>query len=126
MLIFKNFNINHLLDIYILKFNNKINFYLININILSLAGIPPFIGFLNKFIFMWNLIKLNIFILISIIIISLINLYFYLRIIFSLILNNFYSKNFIYKFLNFNISKINFLINLWYISILGLILLEIF
>lgn len=70
------------------NFNKNINF-LIAINILSLGGLPPFLGFLPKWIIIQNIRINSFFITLFIIIITLITLYFYIRIIYSnLILKN--------------------------------------
>jgi len=71
------FNINQIF----IYFNNKLTLkFCFLINFLSLGGLPPFLGFLPKWIVIENLIKRNnLFILFYIVIISLITLYFYIR-----------------------------------------------
>nr|YP_004857888.1 NADH dehydrogenase subunit 2 [Cigaritis takanonis]ADN43206.1 NADH dehydrogenase subunit 2 [Cigaritis takanonis] len=108
-----NFNINFLMKISIM------------INLFSLGGLPPFIGFYPKWIII-NFLMNNNFIIISFIFImmSLILLFLYIRITFSSIL--FY--NFKMKWFNFFIKNnlfifINYL-NL--ISLLGLIISTMF
>ena len=85
----------------------KINLF---INFLSLGGLPPFIGFLPKWIIINFLINNKIILLRFIfIIISLIVLFFYIRIIYSSLIFNYikikwfkiYLKNNILFFINF-------------------------
>lgn len=86
---FKHLNLNFLRQIYTNNLSSPIKIFLL-INFLSLGGLPPFVGFLPKWILI-NFLVLNQIYLIRIILImrSLINLFFYLRINFtSLILNN--------------------------------------
>lgn len=120
ILILKMSNINIIKQIYS-NLNNEIliKFTLI-INFLSLAGLPPFIGFLPKWIIIQNLINEKFYILtLFIISITLITLFFYLRITFSVIIMS-YSEPRNKNNKNFNKKKIIlFLINL--LSITGLI-----
>nr|UNO53715.1 NADH dehydrogenase subunit 2 [Ixodes ovatus] len=66
------------------SFSNKI--YLFSF-ILSLGGLPPFLGFFMKWIAVILISKIFISILLALISSSLINLYFYMRCMFPLILN---------------------------------------
>lgn len=77
------------------------------ISIISLAGMPPFLGFFIKIIAIFLLIKINLFFIIILIISSLINLFFYLR-----ILTPFFFTNL--KFLTWNNLSIkrNFLVKI--------------
>lgn len=117
--LFKTFQIFYLNQIYNLFINSYlIKFYLI-ISILSLGGLPPFLGFFPKWLIIQSLIllKINIIIL-FLIIIRLITLFYYLKIAFtSHILN--------YNELNWNINpyfnkkNIIFIININFISLFG-------
>lgn len=84
ILIFKKFNIYFLRQLLnILNYKKKIKFIFI-INFISLGGLPPFLGFLPKWLIINNLIENKHFtIIIILIIFTLISLYFYLRITFS-------------------------------------------
>lgn len=109
----KIFNLNQF-------FNLKINFYLkiiLSINFISLAGMPPLLGFLPKWLTI-NVLILNsqysiIFILIFT---SIIRLFYYFRICYS----SFIITNFEFKWINFNYSY-NFFLRLLIISITTLI-----
>nr|YP_010034199.1 NADH dehydrogenase subunit 2 [Agelasta perplexa]QOW83738.1 NADH dehydrogenase subunit 2 [Agelasta perplexa] len=66
-----------------LNFNKKFKFFFI-LNFLSLGGLPPFLGFLPKWLVINNLVQNNFFLLSFILItFTLITLFFYLRITFS-------------------------------------------
>nr|YP_009439701.1 NADH dehydrogenase subunit 2 [Charybdis natator]ATG83221.1 NADH dehydrogenase subunit 2 [Charybdis natator] len=85
----------------ILNQNNKsaILSLLIPMNLLSLGGLPPFLGFIPK----WMMIqlfssKMMIFVLLILLISSLITLYFYLRLFIPMILLSFSSMSSIMKF----------------------------
>lgn len=89
ILIFKNFNLFYLNQLFSLNFFNKPLKLIIIINVLSMGGIPPFIGFFSKLLVIQFLIKINYFSLtLFIVIFSLIMLYFYIRIIYSSFLIN--------------------------------------
>lgn len=111
--IFSSFNFQHLIKT------------IIFIPLLSLGGLPPFIGFFPKWIIIDLLINLNlIFLLILIINFTLITLYFYIRISYSAFLlnHNEINWNFNYFFSNKNKIIFSFLL---FISIFGLIFINI-
>nr|YP_010730025.1 NADH dehydrogenase subunit 2 [Leptopsylla segnis]WEF75065.1 NADH dehydrogenase subunit 2 [Leptopsylla segnis] len=83
----KLFNVNQMLTNSI----SSINKMAIFITLLSMGGLPPFLGFIPKWIVLESLIKENL-LLISLLMVmmTLMTLYFYLRMAFSsIILNNF-------------------------------------
>nr|BCD33903.1 NADH dehydrogenase subunit 2 [Ryukyum yaeyamense] len=90
MTIFNMYQTNTLSDL--MKFNQfkTINSLLIPLNFLSLGGLPPFAGFIPKWMLIQLMINNKLFIpLIFLLSSALITLYFYLRItIFFLLLNN--------------------------------------
>nr|APX39574.1 NADH dehydrogenase subunit 2 [Chrysolina haemoptera] len=102
------FNLKQLFNSMNLKKMNKLFFIL---NFLSLAGMPPFLGFLPKWLITNNLIENNFFTVSSILIIStLLPMFFYMRLTFSTFM---FSANEVFlkteeKF-NFTIILINFL-----------------
>lgn len=77
------------------------------ISIMSLAGIPPFLGFFIKIVAILYLIKINLIFITILIISSLINLFFYLRII-----TPFFFINLKFLIWNLQIMKINILIKI--------------
>nr|YP_009971721.1 NADH dehydrogenase subunit 2 [Platisus angusticollis]QNG56431.1 NADH dehydrogenase subunit 2 [Platisus angusticollis] len=108
IIIFMKNNIFYLKQLFNSMNSNKSIKFLFMLNFLSIAGIPPFLGFLPKWLTINSLILNNlIFVSLFLIIFTLISLYFYLRIMFStLILNSsenllkFNNKNFLIFFLN--------------------------
>lgn len=120
IIILKNLNIYYLKQLFNSINRNKIIKILFNFNFLSLGGIPPFLGFLPKWLTINFIIINNIYLLRAILIIfTLITLYFYVRIsINSLII---YSSEKLNK--NIKINKITIIVN--FISILLLILCNI-
>nr|QRV62366.1 NADH dehydrogenase subunit 2 [Boreonectes macedonicus] len=102
--------------------NNKylIKFFLI-INLLSLGGLPPFLGFFPKWIVIQNLSMNNFLMLMFMILMTLITLFFYLRITYSTIMISNDEVNFTQIMNKINFSSI-FTNLLSFISINGLIL----
>nr|QXJ80243.1 NADH dehydrogenase subunit 2 [Langia zenzeroides] len=104
-------------------FINNMNFMIklnLLINFLSLGGLPPFIGFLPKWIII-NFLMVNKLYLLTFIMImmSLITIYFYIRIIYSSFMFNYLKMKWFKIFIkNKLINLINFLS---FISILGMI-----
>lgn len=86
---FKYLNFKNLTDSLKIKTNYVINF-LIFINILSLAGIPPFVGFFIKIIIIDLIINslLSITIIIILLLSAIISFYFYLRLIYFILIIN--------------------------------------
>lgn len=98
-IVINKFNLVYLTDLYLIKLNNKILFLIYLIVFISLARIPPFLGFLTKWIAIQSLRRIISLIYILLIIFSsLISIFFYLRVMFL-------------RFINYSISiKLNFLI----------------
>ena len=95
-------------------------------NLLSLGGLPPFLGFLPKWlVIQYTTINIQLFILIIIIIITLITLYFYLRVSYSAFILNYTEINFI-NYIQFNKISIICYLTIRFISIFGLIFIPIF
>nr|YP_010701125.1 NADH dehydrogenase subunit 2 [Acosmeryx shervillii]WCI21366.1 NADH dehydrogenase subunit 2 [Acosmeryx shervillii] len=105
-------------------FINNMNFMIklnLLINFLSLGGLPPFLGFLPKWIII-NFLMINKFYFLTFIMVlmSLITIYFYIRIIYSSFMFNYFKM----KWFKINLkNKLMNLINFFsLISILGMIL----
>lgn len=126
ILIFNTFKIFNLNQIFSISIKNKFIKLFISIPLLSLGGLPPFLGFFPKWIVIEILIFSKFYWLIFILInFSLITLYFYIRISYSaFLLNfnkiNFFSINILYK----KNYKFYLLIN--FTSLFGLILINLF
>nr|QVT10926.1 NADH dehydrogenase subunit 2 [Ambulyx liturata] len=104
-------------------FINNMNFMIklnLLINFLSLGGLPPFIGFLPKWIII-NFLMINKFYFLTLIMVmsSLITIYFYIRIIYSSFLFNYIKMKWFKISLKNNFMNLINLISL--ISIMGMI-----
>nr|AII02291.1 NADH dehydrogenase subunit 2 [Perimede sp. MJT-2014] len=117
------FNLMNLYFINQLFFNNLNSMIKLSlmINLLSLGGLPPFIGFLPKWIIINFLIKNNLFFLTLIFIFcSLIMLFFYIRIFYSSFLFNYLKLKWLKIFIKY---KYFIVINFFnFLSIMGMIL----
>nr|UFZ13955.1 NADH dehydrogenase subunit 2 [Taeniochauliodes natalensis] len=82
--IFKNMNIFHINQLYsTMNFNLLMKFMLL-VNLLSLGGLPPFLGFLPKLLVIKSLsMNKMFFMIIFLVISSLITLFFYIRVTYS-------------------------------------------
>lgn len=86
IMILKNFNIFYIKQLFNALNNNKTIKILFILNFLSLGGIPPFLGFLPKWLTINYIVENNFYFLRAILIVfTLISLYFYIRIIFNTI-----------------------------------------
>nr|QYK19498.1 NADH dehydrogenase subunit 2 [Episcapha opaca] len=105
ILMFNNLNIYFMKQLLICLNSNKMNKLLFTMNFLSLGGLPPFLGFLPKWLTINNLIYNNFYMLSVILIITtLISLFVYLRITFSTLMFN--STEMIFMKTKMNISMI--------------------
>lgn len=119
----KIFNLNQIFSSFNFKFLIKT---VIFIPLLSLGGLPPFLGFFPKWLIIDLLIRLNIvFLLIVIINFTLITLYFYLRISYSAFLLNHNEINWNFTYY-FNEKKKIIFSFLLFISIFGLLFINLF
>lgn len=117
----KLFNINQTFKIFYSNKFLRVSLFLI---ILSLGGLPPFIGFIPKWIIIEIIISQSIyFTLLFILILTLITLYFYLRIAYAAFLLNHIFINWNFKNFRFKINT-KFIILMNFISIFGLVLIN--
>nr|QEE94307.1 NADH dehydrogenase subunit 2 [Haemagogus janthinomys] len=125
ILMFNNFKLFH--------FNQMFNFSLINplikffmfLNLLSLGGLPPFLGFLPKWLVIQNLIELNQnFLLFISVCLTLITLYYYLRMSYSIYMLNF-NKNSWMLMNNFSNKNMTFILTMNFFSIMGLMIISL-
>lgn len=126
ILLFNNFKITNLNQLYsFIKFKILIKF-IIFIPLLSLGGLPPFLGFFPKWLVIELLISKNLIILLIIILnFTLIALYFYIRIAYTAFLIN--HNEIAWNFINYSNPKKRFLHSFFlFISIFGLIFINIF
>lgn len=123
--IFNNFKLFNINQIFGLFNRNSIVKFLIFLSLLSLGGLPPFMGFLPKWLIIESLIGINIFFLLTLIVtFTLITLFFYLRICYAAFLLNHNENNWTYR--SFYLNK-NYLICLifGFISISGLVIINL-
>nr|QHZ87503.1 NADH dehydrogenase subunit 2 [Rhithrogena sp. XL-2019] len=80
VLLFNLFNISHINQIFSLPISNPIFKLALFCNLLSLGGLPPFLGFLPKWIIIQGMVNTNyIFVITVMVMMTLITLYFYIR-----------------------------------------------
>nr|YP_010693100.1 NADH dehydrogenase subunit 2 [Dacus humeralis]WCB98281.1 NADH dehydrogenase subunit 2 [Dacus humeralis] len=90
---FKMFHINQLFNSF---FNSKTLKFLLFLNLLSLGGLPPFIGFLPKWLVIQLLVMNNQYILMTVLtVMTLITLFFYLRLCFAAFMLNYHENSWI-------------------------------
>nr|YP_010895067.1 NADH dehydrogenase subunit 2 [Cyphipelta rufocyanea]WJW73593.1 NADH dehydrogenase subunit 2 [Cyphipelta rufocyanea] len=119
---FKLFHINQLFSLFF--FNKTLKFSLF-LNLLSLGGLPPFLGFIPKWLTIQYLTFNNqLFMLTIMIMMTLITLFFYLRLCYTAFMLNYFENNWI-----FNISWNNLLMNFYllfsFISSFGLFIIKL-
>lgn len=91
--IFNIFKISHINQLFSLYFNNKSIKFFIFFNLLSLGGLPPFLGFIPKLLVIQALtINNQLFLLTFIVIITLITLYFYIRLSYRAFILNYFEN----------------------------------
>lgn len=123
--IFNLFKLFHLNQLFSWFTNRKILKFTLFINFLSLGGLPPFLGFLPKWIVIEQITFCNQYFQLFILIIStLITLFFYLRISYSAFILNYYENNWILNSY-YNKLNINLYLILTFFSIFGLFLISI-
>lgn len=126
ILFFNLFKIFHIKQIFSLFFNSKILKFIVLFNLLSLGGLPPFLGFIPKWLII-NRLTLNQQPILTFLIIAftLITLFFYLRICYTGFIINYYEPNW-----NYQMNSQSIILNIFYltssISIFGLIFISLF
>lgn len=122
IIMFNKYKIFYLNQIYTLFMGSTVIKFSLLTSLLSLGGLPPFLGFIPKWLIIQSLIfiKLN-FINIFIICISLITLFYYLKVGFAAFIINYNEFNWNYK--NFyNQRHINIIIIINFISLFSFFL----
>nr|QBF01209.1 NADH dehydrogenase subunit 2 [Stegana ancistrophylla] len=122
---FNNFKIFHFNQMFSLFFKSKILKFILLMNFLSLGGLPPFLGFLPKWLVIQQLTMENQYFMLTILMMStLITLFFYLRICYSAFMLNYHENNWL---INIQLKSMNY--NLYLImsffSIFGLSFISI-
>nr|QTC08149.1 NADH dehydrogenase subunit 2 [Parachauliodes japonicus] len=117
VLFFMNYSLFHINQIYSMNFNPYIKFMMLT-NMLSLGGLPPFLGFMPKLLVINLLAGYKMFFMIFLMVmLTLITLFYYIRVTYTAFMlmypslkwfnNNFYSKINTHIFLN-SISILGF------------------
>nr|UFA49310.1 NADH dehydrogenase subunit 2 [Drosophila melanogaster] len=121
--IFKLFHLNQLFSWFV---NSKILKFTLFMNFLSLGGLPPFLGFLPKWLMIQQLTLCNQYFMLMLMMMStLITLFFYLRICYSAFMMNYFENNWIMK-MNMNSINYNMYMIMTFFSIFGLFLISLF
>nr|QXG19009.1 NADH dehydrogenase subunit 2 [Chymomyza costata] len=121
--IYKMYHINQMFSWFI---NNKSMKFILLMNFLSLGGLPPFLGFLPKWIIIQQLTYCNQYFLLVILMMStLITLFFYLRICYSAFLLNYYENNWNLN-IQYNIFYNYMFMILSFFNIFGLFLISLY
>nr|YP_973128.1 NADH dehydrogenase subunit 2 [Trichophthalma punctata]ABH03667.1 NADH dehydrogenase subunit 2 [Trichophthalma punctata] len=115
--LFNSFNLFHLNQLFNVFFESKLAKFSLFINLLSMGGLPPFLGFIPKWMVMQSLIMSNhlltTFLMTNT---TLITLYFYIRICYSAFMLNYYENNWS-TYYTINLS-IMYMLMTWF-SLLG-------
>nr|QBF01189.1 NADH dehydrogenase subunit 2 [Stegana sphaerica] len=122
---FNNFKIFHFNQMFSLFFDSKILKFILFMNFLSLGGLPPFLGFLPKWLVIQQLSLENQYFMLMILMMStLITLFFYLRICYSAFMLNYYENNWTINS-NFKNMNYNLYLIMSFFSIFGLSFISI-
>jgi NADH-ubiquinone oxidoreductase chain 2 len=124
--LFNNFKLYHINQIFVIFNNNTVIKFILFLSLLSLGGLPPFLGFLPKWLIIESLVNINLLFLITIIVcLTLITLYYYTRICYAAFLLNHNENS--WSFNNFYFNKnYSWCLILSFFSISGLSLISIF
>nr|YP_007026342.1 NADH dehydrogenase subunit 2 [Rutilia goerlingiana]AFV08623.1 NADH dehydrogenase subunit 2 [Rutilia goerlingiana] len=92
--LFNLYKVSHINQLFTLLFSSKILKFFLFCNLLSLGGLPPFLGFFPKWIIIQSMTMNNQFLLLTFMVsMTLITLFFYLRLSYSAFMLNFYENN---------------------------------
>nr|AWH62910.1 NADH dehydrogenase subunit 2 [Hydrotaea leucostoma] len=108
---FNMFKISHINQLFSLFYYNKMMKFMLFFNLLSLGGLPPFLGFLPKMLVIQSLTLNNqLFLLTIMVIMTLITLYFYMRLCYSAFMMNYYENTWLTYSIYNSFKLKNFLI----------------
>nr|AID22218.1 NADH dehydrogenase subunit 2 [Parastegana brevivena] len=125
IIMFNIFKVFHFNQVFMIFYHSKILKFILFMNFLSLGGLPPFLGFMPKWLVIQQLINNNqLFLLTIMIFTALITLLFYLRICYSTFMLNYYENNWMYE-KKMNYFMLNFFYLMSFISIFGLFLITL-
>nr|YP_009488031.1 NADH dehydrogenase subunit 2 [Culex chidesteri]AWB99720.1 NADH dehydrogenase subunit 2 [Culex chidesteri] len=125
VLLFNNLKLFHFNQIFNFSMMNPTIKFFLFLNLLSLGGLPPFLGFLPKWLVIQNLVETNqLFLLFISVCLTLITLYYYLRMSYSIYMLNF-NKNSWMLINNFNNKNMTFILTMNFFSIMGLMIISL-
>nr|YP_009488018.1 NADH dehydrogenase subunit 2 [Culex lygrus]AWB99694.1 NADH dehydrogenase subunit 2 [Culex lygrus] len=125
VLLFNNFKFFHFNQIFNFSMMNPLIKFFLFLNLLSLGGLPPFLGFLPKWLVIQNLVETHqLFLLFISVCLTLITLYYYLRMSYSIYMLNF-NKNSWMLINNFNNKNMTFILTMNFFSIMGLMIISL-
>lgn len=118
------FKISHINQLFSCFFHSKVIKFLLFFRLLSLGGLPPFLGFFPKWIVIQSLtINNQLFLLVFIVSITLITLYFYMRLCYRAFILNYYENNWLINS-SYNSTNIKIFIILSFFSVFGFFLIS--
>nr|YP_010239073.1 NADH dehydrogenase subunit 2 [Sarcotachina subcylindrica]QTF74307.1 NADH dehydrogenase subunit 2 [Sarcotachina subcylindrica] len=121
---FNMFKTSHMNQLFSLFFHSKSLKFFLFFNLLSLGGLPPFLGFFPKWMVIQSLTMNNqLFLLTFMVLMTLITLYFYMRVSYSAFMLNYHENN----WSTFTFYKSNYMLIFMicsYISSFGLFLIS--
>nr|AWB98420.1 NADH dehydrogenase subunit 2 [Culex aff. dolosus CJForm PGF-2018] len=125
VLLFNNLKLFHFNQIFNFSMMNPVIKFFLFLNLLSLGGLPPFLGFLPKWLVIQNLVETHqLFLLFISVCLTLITLYYYLRMSYSIYMLNF-NKNSWMLTDNFNTKNMPFILTMNFFSIMGLMIISL-
>nr|YP_010981204.1 NADH dehydrogenase subunit 2 [Lispe neimongola]WOE90334.1 NADH dehydrogenase subunit 2 [Lispe neimongola] len=118
---FNLFKLSHMNQLFSMCFDSKIIKFFMFLNLLSLGGLPPVLGFFSKWmVIQYVSMNSQLFLMIILTVTTLITLYFYLRICYSAFMINYTENNWMNS-LQFNKTSKSFYMISSFISIFGMI-----
>nr|YP_007026316.1 NADH dehydrogenase subunit 2 [Hemipyrellia ligurriens]AFV08584.1 NADH dehydrogenase subunit 2 [Hemipyrellia ligurriens] len=121
---FNMFKTSHINQLFSLFFHSKTMKFFLFFNLLSLGGLPPFLGFFPKWIVIQSLtINNQLFLLTFMVLMTLITLYFYMRLSYSAFMLNYYENNWL-NFSMFKSTSMKMFMIFSFISTFGLFLIS--
>nr|QLY90253.1 NADH dehydrogenase subunit 2 [Fannia armata] len=118
---FKISHINQLFSMFLYSKNMK---FFLFFNLLSLGGLPPFLGFFPKWMVIQSLTMNNqLFLLTFMVLMTLITLYFYIRLCYSAFMLNYYENNWMFMS-HYNMMNMKIFMTCSFFSTFGLFLIS--
>nr|YP_009412725.1 NADH dehydrogenase subunit 2 [Anabropsis carnarius]ASK85596.1 NADH dehydrogenase subunit 2 [Anabropsis carnarius] len=122
---FNSFQLFHINQTFLMMNNMPMLKFCLFSLLLSLGGLPPFLGFLPKWMIIQSMVELNyLFIITMMVIMTLITLFFYLRICFSAFIMSYTELKWINS-MNYKSLMLTLMTSLTMISIMGLMICTI-